>query len=240
MKNTKTLKYEQLIHQFKIPLVCLKKDNGVLEVTLNNSEKLLLPQSFNQQLNIQNDEKQDGFVDCEAIFHIKLNKKKNFEVVENDNEFNLTLTKSSWSINNNEIPDPSEDQEYYKINSGDPLFDVVYAFLNKSLENGELDELITRNDGEPWTREEAKLALEIYLRTAHGVEYSDQMDMIKAYINNGYLNRSLPSVRMMVHGMCHFDEDHENSGLANLGKVFKDVWDEYHAGTLQVNLSRQI
>lgn len=238
-------KYEQLTHSFNIPVMCIKSDAKV-EILTNpknsNSMSFLLPVSIINQINFNGQEKLEGVISCEAIFHIKLNKKKVFEVVkEEDNDFSLTLTKNDWTIDNQSISDPTSDSEFYKLNNGDPVFDAVNHYLDSALANGELDEIITRNDGEPWSRDEAKMALEIYLRTAHTGEYSDQMDMIKAYINNGYLSRSFPSVRMMVHGLCHFDEDHENTGFSNLGKIFKEVWDEYHAGKItDLNLNRQI
>ena len=229
-------KYEKITYSFKIPVTSILKDNKA-EALLDHSVKCIIPIEKDLQ---SSSEKIEGHIDCEAIFHIKLNKRKVYEVVQDDNDFNLTLTKSNWNLNGIEISDPVDNKSFYSLNSGDPLFDAVYNHLNKKLELGELDELITRNDGDPWTRDEAILALEIYMRTAHSAEYSEQMDMIKAYIMNGYLNRSLPSVRMMVHGMCNFDEDHENSGLTNLGKVFKEVWDDYQAGKIQLNLNRSL
>lgn len=240
MLNNNLVKYEKLVHQFDLPLVCVKKDNGTVEVRINHSETCVLPQSCTQSLNLQTDQPVDGSISCEAIFHIKLNKKRNFEVVQDINEFSLTLTKTNWTIGGQELADPLDNQEFYKINSGDPLFNSVHSYLNQALEKGELDDLITRNDGEPWSRPETIMALEIYLRTDFDMTQKEQNEVIKEYIKNGLISRSIASVRMMVHIFRGLDDDNPKEGLSAPGTVFKNVWKEYNADSVQVDIKRDL
>lgn len=240
MLDKTLIKYEKLVHQFDLPLVFLKKDNGVVEVRINHAETCILPQSYAQSLNIHPDQSVEGSISCEAIFHIKLNKKRNFEVVQDINEFSLTLTKTNWSIDGQELSDPSDDKDFYKLNPGDPLFGAVHSFLNQALEKGELDDLITRNDGEPWSRPEALMALEIYLRSDFDMTQKEQDDLIKEYIKNGLLSRTVASVRMMVHIYRGLDDDNPKDGFSGAGNVFREIWKEYNAGSVQVNIKRDL
>ena len=161
-----------------------------------------------------------------AYFAIKFSKKKNWETVKDDNEHGLTLSDEKWSIEGNEISGFMTDVvEFYKINSADPVFDSVLEVLDAQLANGDLDHLITRNDGDDWSEAEAKVILEIYLKTKDG-DMADKILMIKEYINEGKLNRTQTAIRLQVDGMHFFDEDSEKHGFSNMAKVFKKVWDD--------------
>lgn len=215
--------YEKLEHTVEMPITFTKKDNLTL-LSLAGRD-LVLPKSVADSIEFNGRDSLTGEMSAECTFYIKLNKSKKYEVVKGDNDYEMLVGKMVWKADNKEIPDFSSESEFYTLNGGDPLNPSLHQELEKKLQAGDLEHLIHRNDGKPWSLAEAKVVLEIYLKTKDS-EYGDQMDMIKAYINEGRLNRSFHSVRMMVHGMCFFDEDHQNDGFSNMGKIFKQVWDE--------------
>lgn len=220
----KLTEYEQLKLKVDISLTLTKKENIV--VCQAESQEFVLPESVSKDLDFKGRDQLKGLMSSDCTFHIKLNKKKNYEVIKDDNDYGMMVNKTTWAVDEKEIPDFSSDTGFYALNSGDPIFSAIHDHLDKELAAGKLDDLITRNDGEPWTLAEAKIALEIYLK-AKDYEDKDRMEMVKEYIREGKLHRSFHSVKMMVHGMCYFDEDSENHGLNHMGKIFKEVWDNH-------------
>lgn len=109
---------------------------------------------------------------------------------------------------------------------------LVVEIINDEISKGTFEEYLS-TERTPWTEEEALVALEIYVKSLN-MEYADQMALIKEYIQQGKLNRSFHSVKMMVHGLCYFDSDHPNDGFSNLGQVFRQVWDNYKAGLVKI------
>ena len=223
-------KFLKLTYRLDLPVVLTRREDRVW-LQLNDTS-LLLPRSVSKELG---EDVTNGSMSVECDFQIKLNRSKNFEVLSLDHKDSegFTTSKELLKVDGKEIENFTSDPErsFYKENSPELFDNTLIAVLNEKLKNGELDEIIDRNDGEPWTESEAYLVLQIYLKTK-GAEYQDQMDLIKEYINEGKLKRSFYSVRMMVHGMCYLDEDHQNDGFNHMGKVFKATWDKYQEGKI--------
>lgn len=149
----------------------------------------------------------------------KVNVKKLEEMEIKD--ISLQVPELNYTLENMNLLDPNSD--FLKA--------MVVDSLNIEISNGRYSELLER-EGTPYSEEEEKIALQIYVLTKGG-DYGDMMAMVKERIENGDVLRSIESLEMKVNTYKSLDKDSGVGGLDATSSTSRKLWESYQNGEIQ-------